>query len=162
LHDVIGSNALSRFGPDALAQAGVQDIIVMLGINDFGFSNLPGESEQAVSADDVISGYRQFIARAHARGIHIFGATLTPFEGAAYYSPEAEAKPEAANKWIRTSGEFDGVIDFEAVVRDPEHPTKSLATFDSGDHLHPSDAGYKAMGDAVDLALFSEGDKKKH
>lgn len=159
-HDQIGINALARYGRDALAQAGVQDIIVLLGINDIGFSNIAGQADQAVTADDVIAGYRQFIERAHACGIRVFGGTLTPFEGAPYYSADAEVKREAVNKWIRTGGEFDGVIDFEAAVRDREHPTRSAAAFDSGDHLHPNDAGYKAMGDAVNLALFPTGKGK--
>ena len=133
---------------------------MLLGINDIGFSNIAGQADQAVTADDVIAGYRQFIERAHACGIRVFGGTLTPFEGAPYYSADAEVKREAVNKWIRTSGEFDGVIDFEAAVRDREHPTKSAAAFDSGDHLHPNDAGYKAMGDAVNLALFPTGKGK--
>jgi lysophospholipase L1-like esterase len=89
------------------------------------------------------------------RGVAIFGGTLTPFEGATYFSADGEAKREAINNWIRTGGAFDGLVDFEAVVRDPQQPTKMLGAYDSGDHLHPNDAGYKAMGDAVDLALFS-------
>lgn len=161
VHDMIGSNALARFGRDVVAQAGVEDVIVLEGINDIGFSNIPGQSDQAVATDDIIAGYRQLIERAHARDIRIFGGTLTPFEGATYFSQEAEAKREAVNKWIREGGAFDGVIDFDAAVRDPEHPTKLLPAFDSGDHLHPSDAGYKAMGDAVDLNLFVRSGNKK-
>jgi lysophospholipase L1-like esterase len=162
-HDMIGPNALERFGHDALAQAGVQDVIVLLGINDIGFSNIPGVVDQGVSADDVIAGLRQFIERAHVRGLKVIGATLLPFEGATYYSSDGEAKRTAVNTWIRTSGAFDGVIDFDATMRDPQHPTKGLAAFDSGDHLHPNDAGYKAMGDAIDLSLFALGkDHKKH
>jgi lysophospholipase L1-like esterase len=162
-HDNIGSNALERFGHDALAQAGVRDVIVVLGINDIGFSSLPGVTDQAVTADDVIAGQRQFIERAHVRGLKIFGGTLLPFDGAAYFSADGEAKRSAVNTWIRTSGAYDGVIDFDAATRDPEHPTRIQAAFDSGDHLHPNDAGYKAMGDAVDLSLFAQGKShKKH
>jgi lysophospholipase L1-like esterase len=162
-HDMIGPNALERFGHDALAQAGVRDVIVLLGINDIGFSNIPGVVDQEVSADDVIAGQRQFIERAHVRGLKVIGATLLPFEGATYYSADGEAKRTAVNTWIRTSGAYDGVIDFDAAMRDPQHPTKGLTAFDSGDHLHPNDAGYKAMGDAIDLALFTQGkNNKKH
>jgi len=161
-HDQTGSNALARFGRDVLAQAGVEDVIVLEGINDIRYSNNPAQADQAVSAEDIIAGYRQLIERAHARGIRIFGGTLTPCEGEKYCLPDAEAKREAINNWTRTSGAFDGVIDFEAATRDPSHPTRLLAAFDSGDHLHPNDAGYKAMADAVDLSLFSEGAHKKH
>ena len=162
-HDMIGPNGLERFGHDALAQAGVRDVVVLLGINDIGFSNIPGEADQAVSADDVIAGLNQFVVRAHVRGLRVIGATLLPFEGATYYSAEAEQKRVAVNAWIRTSGAYDGVIDFDAAIRDPQHPTRYLAAFDSGDHLHPNDAGYKAMGDAIDLTLFAqEKQRKKH
>jgi lysophospholipase L1-like esterase len=124
----------------------------MLGINDIGHSSddspLPG------GARDLIAGYRQLIARAHEHGIAIYGATLTPFEGAKYYSPEKEQMREAVNDWIRGSGEFDGVIDFDKVTRDPAQPKRFLPAYDSGDHLHPNDAGYQAMGNAVPLAWF--------
>ncbi len=156
-HDMIGPNALERFGHDALAQAGVRDVVVLLGINDIGFSNLPGVADQAVTADDVIAGLRQFIERAHMRGLKVIGATLLPFDGAMYYSADGEAKRVAVNNWIRTGSAYDGVIDFDVIVRDPANPTKALAKYDSGDHLHPNDAGYKAMGDAIDLSLFARG-----
>jgi lysophospholipase L1-like esterase len=143
-----GVNALARFDRDVLVQPGVTHVVVMEGINDI--RNPPGPS-----ADDLIAAQRQLIARARARGLKIFGATLTPFEGDATWTPEREAKRQAVNQWIRTSGSFDAVIDFDAVVRDPKQPTRFLPQFDSGDHLHPGDAGYKAMGDAVDLALFA-------
>lgn len=155
-HDVAGPNGLERFGHDVLGQAGVQDVIVLLGINDVGFSNIAGGADQAVTADDIIAGLRQFIERAHVRGLKVIGATLLPFDGAMYFSADAEAKRAAVNAWIRSGGAYDGVIDFDAIVRDPEHPTKIQAAFDSGDHLHPNDAGYKAMGDAIDLSLFAE------
>ena len=160
-HDQTGSNALARFGRDALAQAGVEDVIVLEGTNDIRYSNNPAQADQAVSAEDIIAGYRQLIERAHARGIRIFGGTLTPCEGESYCSPDAEAKREVINNWMRTGRAFDGVIDFDAAMRDPNHPTRFLAAFDSGDHLHPNDAGYKAMADAVDLSLFSKGTHKK-
>jgi lysophospholipase L1-like esterase len=122
----------------------------MEGINDIGGAR----ANQTPSAADLIAGHRQLIARAHARGLKIYGATLTPFEGAGYYTPEGEDKRQALNNWIRTSGEYDGVIDFDQVTRDPAAPRRFSVLADSGDHLHPGDAGYKAMGEAVDLALF--------
>ena len=150
LGDGAGLRALARFDKDVLMQTGVTHVIVMEGINDIGIAR----ANPTPSADDLIAAHRQLIARAHARGLKIFGATLTPYEGAGYYSPEGEAKRQALNDWIRTSGEYDGVIDFDAVTRDPAAPGKFAAFADSGDHLHPGDAGYKAMGEAVDLALF--------
>ena len=143
-----GINALSRFDRDVLAQTGVTYVIVLEGINDIGMGR-PGPS-----AEDLIAAHEQIIARAHARGLKIYGATLTPYEGAAYYSPDGEVKRQAFNKWLRTSNAYDAVIDFEAVVRDPQNPTKMNPKYDSGDHLHPNDAGYLAMGNAVDLKLF--------
>ena len=150
LTDGPGYSALARFDKDVLMQTGVTHVIVLEGINDIGLAR----ANPSPSADDLIAAHRQLIARAHARGLKIYGATLTPFEGAAYYTPEGEAKREALNNWIRTSGEYDGVIDFDKVARDPAAPTKFATAVDSGDHLHPGDAGYKAMGDAIDLALF--------
>ena len=150
LGDGAGVSALARFDRDVLMQTAVTHVIVMEGINDIGIAR----SNPTPSADDLIAGHRQLIARAHARGLKVYGATLTPFEGAAYWSAEGEAKRQALNQWIRTSGEYDGVIDFDQVTRDPAAPTKFLPAYDSGDHLHPGDAGYKAMGEAVDLKLF--------
>jgi lysophospholipase L1-like esterase len=158
LHDNAGPSALSRFDRDVLSTPGLRFVTVLLGINDIGFGGfIPAE---AVSADDIIGGYRQMIARAHGRGVRIYGATLTPFDnaGAPYFSADHEAEREAVNAWIRTSGEFDAVIDFDKVVRDPSNPTKLLPAFDSGDHLHPNDAGYKAMADSIDLRLFRHDD----
>ena len=150
LGDGAGLSALARFDKDVLTQTGVTHVIVMEGINDIGGAR----ANPSPSADDLIAAHRQLIARAHARGLTIYGATLTPFEGAAYYTPEGEAKRQALNTWIRTSEEYDDVIDFDAVTRDPAAPSKFAAFADSGDHLHPGDAGYQAMGDAIDLALF--------
>ena len=144
LHDQIGPDALSRLDRDVLATPGLRFMTVLIGINDIGFGGfIPTE---VVSADDIIAGYRQLIARAHSRGVRIYGATLTPFEGAGapYFSAAGEAKRQAVNQWIRTKHEFDAVIDFDAVVRDPAHPTAIALAFDSGDHLHPNDAGYTA------------------
>jgi lysophospholipase L1-like esterase len=160
LHDLVGPNALARFDRDVLAQPGVGFVTVLLGINDIGdISRLPavaqaGRAPQPVSADEIIAGHLQMITRAHQQGLKILGCTLTPFEGAAYFSPEGETKREAVNKFIRTGGAYDGVIDFDAVVRDPGHASRFLPAYDSGDHLHPNDAGYKAMADAIDLSLF--------
>jgi lysophospholipase L1-like esterase len=151
LGDGAGISALARFDKDVLMQTGVTHVIVMEAINDIGVG---ARVTPSPSADDLIAGHRQLIARAHARGLKIYGATLTPFEGAGYYTADGEAKRQAVNTWIRTSGEYDAVIDFDKVTRDPNSPGKFAAFADSGDHLHPNDAGYKAMGEAVDLALF--------
>ncbi len=156
LHDGTGRDALARFDQDVLRQPGVGYVIVLEGINDIGDSMFRNFRDQEVSAEDLIAGYRQLIARTHQMGLRIYGATLTPYEGCGYYSPEGEAKRQAINQWIRTSGEYDGVIDFDEVTRDPAHPSRFLPKYDSGDHLHPSDAGYEAMGMAVDLGLFAE------
>ena len=146
-----GINALARFDRDVLALPGVTHVIVMEGINDIGTS---GQNGIVAAADDLIAAHKQMIDRAHERGLKIYGATLTPYEGAAYFSPEGEAKRKALNQWIRTSGAYDGVIDFDMVARDPSAPGRINPAFDSGDHLHPNDAGYKAMGESIDLALF--------
>ena len=143
-------SALARFERDVLAQTGVTHVVVMVGINDIGTAR----ENPLPSADDLIGGYQQLIERAHAYGLTILGATLTPFEGATYWTSEGEAKRQAVNEWIRTSGAFDGVIDFDRAIRDPDQPTKFLPRFDPGDHLHPNDQGYEAMADAVDLALL--------
>ncbi len=153
LNDAIGPNALARFDRDVLTQAGVRYVTVLEGINDVGFS-VALAPNQDVSAQQIIGGYRQLIARAHERGLSIYGCTLTPFKGAAYYSDAGEAKREVSNEFIRSSGEFDAVIDFDQVVRDPQNPLVFLPAYDSGDHLHPSDAGYAAMGTSIDPALF--------
>ena len=150
LGDGAGVSALARFDRDVLMQTGVTHVIIMEGINDIGLAR----ANPSPSAEDLIAGHKQLIARAHARGLKVYGATLTPFEGAVYFTAEGEAKRQALNQWIRTSGAYDAVIDFDKVTRDPAAPTKFLPAYDSGDHLHPGDAGYKAMGEAVDLKLF--------
>ncbi len=152
LGDGAGVSALARFDRDVLMQTGVTHVVVMEGINDIGVAR----NNPSPTAEDIIAGHKQLIERARARGLKIYGATLTPYEGAAYFTPEGEAKRQAVNQWIRTSKSYDGVIDFDMVTRDPAAPTKFLPAYDSGDHLHPGDAGYKAMGDAVDLALFGK------
>ena len=158
-----GVSALARFDRDALALPGATHAVVLEGINDIGFpgAQLAGESladpADARTAEDLIDAYLQLISRAHAHGVKLIGATMTPFEGVdvpGYYSEAKEATRQAVNKWIRTSGSFDGVIDFDAVLRDPDHPSRLLPKFASKDHLHPNDAGYQAMADAVDFALF--------
>ena len=132
-------------------------MIVLEGINDLGHAGGSAPESETVSAEDLIAGMKQMIERAHEIGIKIFGATLTPFEGTSfpgYFTPQKEAKRKALNEWIRTGRAFDGVIDFEKAVRDPKNPNRMLPAYDGGDHLHPGDAGYKAMGEAVDLSLF--------
>jgi len=150
LGDGAGASALARFDRDVLVQTGVTHVIVMEGINDIGLAR----ANPNPSAADLIAGHKQLIERARARGLKVYGATLTPFKGAAYWTAEGEAKRQALNEWIRTSKAYDAVIDFDQVTRDPAAPTKFLPAYDSGDHLHPGDAGYKAMGEAVDLKLF--------
>ncbi len=155
---LFGRSALERFDRDVVATTGVDYLIVLIGINDIGHPGTgSAPADPPVTAAELIAGYRQLIARAHATGIAIFGATLTPFEGtifAGYYTPEKEAVRQAVNAWIRSSDEFDGVIDFERAVRDPAQPTRMLPAYDSGDHLHPNDLGMQAMANAIDLGLF--------
>ncbi|WP_185715542.1 SGNH/GDSL hydrolase family protein [Halocatena pleomorpha] len=147
-----GESAIARFDHDVLAQTGASDVIFLEGINDIGFgANNPAAS---VSAEEIIRGHKQIISRAHAAGLDIFGATLTPFVGAPYYSQRGGEKRRAVNEFIRTSNEYDGVIDLDKALRDPERPRRLRPEYDSGDHLHPSDAGYRAMANAVDLSLL--------
>jgi lysophospholipase L1-like esterase len=145
-----GVNALARFDRDVLAQPGATHIIVLEGINDIGMARRGSGPTAAV----LIAAHRQLIERAHARGFRIYGATLTPFEGAGSYSAEGETVRTALNDWIRTGGVYDGVIDFDAAVRDPQRPTRFLPGYHAGDFLHPNSAGYRAMADAADLKLF--------
>ena len=112
------------------------------------------QPKDKATADRLIGGYRQLIARAHAKGIKVIGATIAPYEGASYWSPEGETQRQAVNRWIRSGGEFDGVIDFDAVLRDPAHPGQIREGLHAGDHLHGSDAGYDAMAKAIDVGLF--------
>jgi lysophospholipase L1-like esterase len=145
-----GINVLARFDSDALLQPGVTHVIVLEGINDIG----QARQNPTPTAEDLIAGHKQLIERAHARGVKMIGATLTPFWGAAYYTEVGEAKRQALNEWIRNSKAYDGVIDFDKTTRDPVDPKKFLAAYDSCDHLHPNDAGDKAMGESIDLRLF--------
>lgn len=145
-----GVGAQSRFDRDVLGQAGVRDVVFLEGINDIGH-DLGPVSGEPLTVDDLIAGIRNIINRAHAHGLRIIGGTLTPIGGSKYDSPEAEAKRQAVNAWIRTSGAFDGVADFDAAVRDPADPARYLPAYDSGDHLHPNDTGYQVMADSIDL-----------
>lgn len=154
LHDVAAQSALARLDRDVLAQPGAKYVILSIGKNDIGRTFFPVRADEEVTAEEMIWGYRQVIARAHARGIKVIGSTLSPFGGAGYYSPAGEQMRLAVNDFVRTSREFDGFIDFDKAMLDPKHPEQLLPQYDSGDHLHPNDAGYKAMGDAIDLKLF--------
>lgn len=155
LHELspnFGENLLARFERDVLALSNVSHIILLEGINDIGMSASLAP-HQAVSAGQIIAGYQQVIARAKARGIKVIGATLTPFEGAAYFHEEGEQKRQQVNNWIRNSGAFDAVIDFERAVQDPANPRRLRAEFTT-DNLHPNDAGYQAMADIINLEIF--------
>jgi lysophospholipase L1-like esterase len=161
LHDLpeasFGPGALARLDRDVLSVPGLKWVVLLEGINDIGHSTGSRLPEQAVSAEEIIAGMRQIIDRVNGRGAKIAGGTLTPFEGTSYsgfYTLEGEAKRQAVNHWIRTSNTFDAVIDFDAALRDPEHPSRLRAEFDSGDHIHPNDEGYRKMADLIDLAWF--------
>jgi lysophospholipase L1-like esterase len=155
LRDGAGANAFARFDRDVISQPGVKYVVVMEGINDIGQGTRQGATpDNAVTADDLIAAYRQLAARAHEHGIKIIAATLTPYEGAAYQSATGEAIRSTVNSFIRTSGVFDGVFDFDAVIRDPNAPTKFRKEFNDRDNLHPNDAGYKAMAESIDLGIF--------
>jgi lysophospholipase L1-like esterase len=169
-HDGAGVSALARFDRDVLAQPGISDVIILEGINDIGWPHMkpraakegaPPESgpfaAETVSAKEIILGLTQLIDRAHQHGIRIFGATMTPYEGADYFSQDGEAERQEVNQWIRSSGAFDGVVDFDIAVRDPAHPSRFREEYQSGDHLHPSTAGYKAMAAAIDIAALRGG-----
>ncbi|WP_293676983.1 SGNH/GDSL hydrolase family protein [uncultured Phenylobacterium sp.] len=145
---MFGQNALSRFDRDVLSVPGVTDVVVLEGVNDLGART------GRPSATEMIAGYRQLIDRAHAHGLRIHGATILPYGGAGYFTAEGEATRQAINAWIRKPGNFDGVVDLDAAIRDPARPERMRPEWHGGDWLHPNDAGYRVMGDAVDLALF--------
>jgi lysophospholipase L1-like esterase len=152
-----GVSALARFDRDVLAQAGVRWMTVLLGINDITFPAVPGAAAtEAVTADDLIWGLRQIIARAHRHGIKVAGATIMPVEGVNTYTAAGEAIRQTVNAWIRTSREYDAVIDFDAAVRDSARPGRLRPEFDPGDHVHPNDAGNQAMAAAVDVSMFTK------
>jgi lysophospholipase L1-like esterase len=162
LGPALGPAGVARFERDVLAQAGIKYVILALGVNDILFPGSFIPATESVTAQDVISGNRKLIARAHKKGIRAIGTTIPPFENAIFrspyfdrfYTPEKEKVRQEVNTWIRNSDEFDGVIDFDEVVRDPSHPTQLLPAYDSGDHLHVNDAGNIAQGNAIRLALF--------
>jgi lysophospholipase L1-like esterase len=156
LHDGGSQNGLARFERDALSIAGVTEVIVLEGINDLGVAYAPAGPRDVVDADDLIRAYRQMIESAHLRGVRIFGATILPYEGAVYFSPAGEAERVKVNTWIRDSGAFDGVIDLDQVMRDPDNPARLAADYEVGDRLHPNDAGYAAMADAVESFLMEQ------
>ncbi len=162
LTDRMGVNALARFDHDVIAQSHASTVILMMGINDIGWPGmLLDPSAKEPTAKEITDAYRQLIERAHEHGLRILGATLTPFEDTfkggpreGYYNPDKEKIREAVNDWIRTSGEFDGVIDFDALARDPADPKHMKADYNSGDNLHPNDSGYEAMAGSIDLGML--------
>ncbi|QRV17719.1 SGNH/GDSL hydrolase family protein [Haloterrigena salifodinae] len=147
-----GENALARFDRDVIAQTGVTDVLLLEGINDIGAGT--GAGSETLTAEDLIDGYQQLIRRAHAKGLRIIGGTLTPMKDNPHYTPEGEEIRQTVNEFIRTSDAFDGVVDFDEAIRDPDNPERMLPKYDSGDNLHPGDVGYEAMAEAVDLSLF--------
>ncbi|WP_150236701.1 SGNH/GDSL hydrolase family protein [Nocardiopsis quinghaiensis] len=154
-----GQSALRRFDRDVLSQPGAGHVVVLLGANDLGHPGTTAPVSETVTAEEIIGAHRQLIARAHAAGLRIYGGTILPFKGDSFgfYTEENEAKRQAVNEWIRTSGEYDAVIDFDEALRDPEDPLRLRADYDSGDGLHPNDAGMAAMADAVPSRLFRPG-----
>jgi lysophospholipase L1-like esterase len=161
LREGFGPSGLQRFDRDVLANRGVRWVIVLIGVNDLGYPGSVERDDPRVTAEQLTDAYRRLIARAHAAGVKIHGGTLLPFEGTdspGYHASDKEHVRQAVNAWIRTSGAFDGVVDFDLATRDPRRPERLLAAYDSGDHLHPNDAGHRAMGEAVDLRLFGEED----
>ncbi len=160
LTDGLGPNVLARFDRDVLAPAAVRWLIVFEGVNDLGGLARDGEvppGDHKVLVNRVIAAYQQIVLRAHAQGLRVYGATITPYVGSDYYhpSPASEADRQAVNQWIRVPGNFDAVIDFDSVLRNPAHPDQLLPAYDCGDHLHPSPAGYKAMAEAIPLNIFA-------
>lgn len=168
LKDGMGERALARFGQDVLGQPGVSDVIVLLGINDIGWPGSPfAPAEMMVTLDELTAGFRELAATAHINGIRITVGTLPPFEGAlegtpfaGHYNPQKETLRLRLNDWIRGAGIFDAVVDFDAVLRDPARPQRMRVQFDSGDHLHPGDTGYRKMADAIDIDAIVARDLK--
>jgi lysophospholipase L1-like esterase len=162
LRDGMGESALARFERDVLGHPGVRAVVVLLGTNDIGWPGGPfAPHEPAAQLPALTRGFEQLVAMAHAHNVRVVGATLPPFERAlegtplqGHHSPQKEALRQQLNAWIREGGAFDAVVDFDAVLRDPSHPTRLKPAFDSGDHLHPGDAGYRAMAEAIDLAAL--------
>ena len=156
LHDGTGPSALARLDRDVLAQPGARYLILSLATNDIGRTFFPLTPNETVTAEQIEWGYAQIVQRAHARGFKVFGTTLGPFAGANYFSPDGEKMRQTVNHWVLTSGAFDAVIDFDKASRDPAQPDRLLPAFDSGDHLHPNDAGYRSMAEAIDLKFFTQ------
>jgi len=155
LREGAGSSGLARFDRDVLSRPGARWVLMLLGINDIGFSAIPGlPASEKATAGDIIAGYQMLIARARLHGLSIIGATLTPFEGVNTYTPAGEQMRQQVNQWIRGSGQFDAVVDFDLATRDPAQPTRLRPSLDSGDHIHPNDDGNRAMAEAIDLKLF--------
>ena len=166
LNDGLGTSGMARFDRDVLTTPGLGHVVVSLGRNDISISFAPRDDTDAadgflamfpggpVAVEDIIAGYGQLIARAHDRGVKIYVATVTPDKGSDTYTPEGEKARQAVNTWIRASGAFDGVLDFDAVWRDPARPSRIVENLQAGDYLHGSDAGYQALADSIDLSLF--------
>lgn len=158
LRDGYGPSGVKRFDGDVLARPGVRWVTVLEGTNDLGFPGSVEPTAPRATTEQLVDAYRQLAERAHAAGLKMYGATLPPFEGAegGYFAPDKEVVRQEVNAWIRTSGTPDAVLDFDAALRDPLHPTRLRPAYDSGDHLHPNGAGHRAMAEAVDLRLFEE------
>ena len=154
INEGYGPAAVSRVDRDVLAQNGAKYLVVLEGINDIGRLQRLQAPEDEITAQELELGYKQIADAGHLHGLKVYAATLTPYGGAGYYSDKGEQIREAVNEWMRSSGTFDGVIDFDQITRDPQNPNRFNPAYDSGDHLHPNDAGYKAMGEGVDLKLF--------
>ena len=154
IYDGVGPAGVTRFAHDVAGVSGATHVMILLGINDIGIGEL--DPQQNVSADQIIAAMQNTIAQAKARGIKIYLATITPYNGASYYDAAGEMKREAVNAFVRSANGADGVLDFDQVVRDPSNPTALLPAYDSGDHLHPNDAGYQAMANSIDLGVLED------
>ena len=156
LHDIRGDSGLRRFDRDVLAQPGVTHTVIMLGTNDL--RNRNGKADEEVTAPQMIAGLKQLAVRGQARGIKVIGGTLTAFENETFlpgaWNPQREAVRQRVNEWLRGTDAFDAIVDFDRALYDPDHPARMLPIYDCGDHLHPSDLGYRTLGDAIDLGLF--------